>query len=122
MTRALGHIEHAGRETVRAEAPHNLALLTMTRSPHRIPRWQRLALYTSGATLLASGLSWLALHYAVGAGAGELPHPLEAWLMRLHGLAAFASLFMLGVIAGSHVPHGWRMSARHRWARQRSSG
>jgi len=92
----------------------------MTRSTHRLPRWQRRALYATGAGLLATGLLWLWLHYAVGA--GELPHPLEAWAMRLHGLAGFAALFMLGVIAGSHVPQGWRMSGRHRWAQQRDSG
>jgi hypothetical protein len=114
----------------------------MTRTAHRLPRWQRRMLYTSGTALLASGLAWLVLHYAAGAGAGELPHPLEAWTMRLHGLAAFAGLFMLGVVADSHIPRGWRMSApvrprtefrsalheaspmrrRHRWARQRHSG
>ena len=64
-----------------------------------------------GVMVLASGLLWLALHYMAGAGAGELPHPLEAWLMRAHGLAAFAGLFMLGVIGGSHIPHGWRPAA-----------
>ena len=123
MARALGHTELVEREVVRRHGPHNLALLTMTRATtHRIPRWQRLSLYTSGGLLLASGLLWLALHYMAGAGAGELPHPLEAWLMRAHGLAAFAGLFMLGVIGGSHIPHGWRMSARHRWAQQRGSG
>jgi len=94
----------------------------MTRPSHRLPRWQRRTLYASGVALLASGVLWLALHYTVGAGHGELPHPLEAWLMRLHGLAAFAGLFTMGVIAGAHIPSGWRMSGRHRWAQQRSSG
>jgi hypothetical protein len=94
----------------------------MTRHTNRLPGWHRLTLYTSGAVLLASGLLWLALHYSVGGGAGGLPHPLEAWAMRLHGLAAFAGLFVLGVIAGSHIPHGWRMSGRQRWAPQRGTG
>ena len=85
-------------------------------------RWQRLGLYGSGALLLFSGGLWLALHYGVGAGAGELPHPLEAWCLRLHGLAAFAGLFMLGALAAAHVPHGWRLSGRPRWAHQRGSG
>ena len=101
---------------------HRRDSMPMTRHSNRLPRWQRFSLYTTGGVLLATGLVWLALHYTLGAGSGELPHPLEAWMIRLHGLAAFGALFMLGVIAGSHLPHGWRMSARHRWAHQRGSG
>lgn len=89
---------------------------------HHLSPWQRRGLYLTIAVLTLTGLPWLALHYTVGAGAGELPHPLEPWLMRLHGLAAFAGLFMFGVIAGVHIPRGWRMSARLRWAKQRALG
>lgn len=88
----------------------------------RLVRWHRLGLDTAGTLLAASGLVWLAVHYAIGAGAGDLPHPLEAWCLRLHGLAAFAGVFMLGVLAAAHVPHGWRLSQRRRWAGQRTSG
>lgn len=88
----------------------------------RLARWHRLGLDAAGAVLLASGLVWLAVHYTVGAGTGELPHPLEAWCLRLHGLAAFAGVFVLGVLAAAHVPHGWRLSQRRRWAGQRTSG
>jgi hypothetical protein len=87
---------------------------------HRLVRWQRFALYISGASLLATGSVWLLLHY--GLGAAELPHPLEAWSLRLHGLAAFAGLFVLGLLAAAHIPQGWRLSHRRRWAGQRSSG
>ena len=87
---------------------------------HRLVRWQRLALYVTGALLLATGSAWLLLHYSTGA--GELPNPLEAWSLRLHGLAAFAGLFVLGVLAAAHIPQGWRLSHRRRWAGQRSSG
>ena len=80
------------------------------------------ALVGSGAALLLSGGLWLAVHHTVGAGAGELPHPLEAWAMRLHGLSAFAGLFVLGALAAAHVPQGWRWSQRPRWAGQRTSG
>jgi hypothetical protein len=102
--------------------PSNLAPVVVTRTPNHLAPWQRRTLYASGATLVASGLVWLALHYGAGAGAGELPHPLEAWAMRLHGLAGFVALFMLGVLAAGHVPHGWRISGRLRWAEQRRSG
>jgi mannose/fructose/N-acetylgalactosamine-specific phosphotransferase system component IID len=89
---------------------------------NRLARWQRLTLYLTGALLMLSGALWLVVHYSVGSGAGELPHPLESWLIRLHGFAAFVGLFMLGVLAASHVPHGWRVTRRHHWSAQRSSG
>jgi hypothetical protein len=89
---------------------------------HHLARWHRLSVYAVGALLLVTGLAWLALHYVVGAGAGEMPHPLEAWALRLHGLAAFGGLFILGVLAAAHLPHGWRLSRRHRWAHQRRTG
>ena len=89
---------------------------------HRLPRWQRLALYLCGAVLLLSGVVWLALHYSLGGGAGGLPHPLEAWSLRLHGLAAFGGLFVLGALAAAHIPQGWRLSQRRRWTGQRLSG
>jgi len=94
----------------------------VTRHAHRLAPWQRRSLYLTGALLLLSGAAWLAVHYAFGAGAGELPHPAEAWLLRLHGAGAFASLFMLGVMAAGHVPQGWRYTGRHSWDGQRSSG
>lgn len=89
---------------------------------HHLSPWQRRSLYLTITLLTLTGLPWLALHYTVGAGAGELPHPMESWLMRMHGLAAFTGLFMFGVIAGVHIPRGWRMSARLRWAKQRALG
>ena len=92
------------------------------RHAHRLAPWQRRSLYATSAVLVLTGGVWLVLHYSAGAGAGELPHPAEAWLMRLHGLAAYAGLFVLGVLAAAHVPHGWRLTARHRWAGQRGSG
>jgi len=92
----------------------------MPRHAHRLATWQRSTLYACGLVLLASGAAWLALHY--GRASTELPHPAESWLMRLHGLAGFGALFMLGVLAAHHVPHGWRLSGRHRYAGQRASG
>ncbi len=87
---------------------------------HRLVPWQRLSLYGAGATLLGSGVLWLALHYARGSDA--LPAPIEAWLMRLHGLAAFIALFAFGVLGAAHVPQGLRLSRRWRWAGQRRTG
>ncbi len=92
------------------------------RHAHRLVRWQRIALYASGGLLLATGAVWLAVHYSLGAGSGALPHRLEAWMLRAHGLAAFAGLFVLGVLAAGHIPHGWKLSHRRHWAGQRSTG
>ncbi len=90
------------------------------RSVHRLVGWQRVTLFAAGLALLATGVLWLAVHYSRAADA--LPSPLEPWAMKVHGLAAFVALFMFGVLAASHVPHGWRLSHRWRWARQRGSG
>ena len=91
---------------------------------HRLTPWHRRGVLLVGAVLLLTGLAWLALHYRGGlaAAADDLPHPLEAWALRLHGLAAYGGLFMFGVLAAAHVPAGWRLSRRPRWARQRASG
>ena len=92
------------------------------RLKHRLPGWQRWTLFASGLVLLLSGLVWLALHYVVGAGGDALPHPLEPWAMRLHGFAASVALFALGALAAAHIPHGWHLSGRPRWAGQRGTG
>jgi hypothetical protein len=78
-------------------------------------------LFGSGWALLLSGIAWLALHYVLASGDG-LPNPLEPWAMRVHGMAAIVAIFALGALSESHVPHGWRLSARNRWAGQRSTG
>jgi hypothetical protein len=97
--------------------------------PHpvlKLPSWQRRVLYITSTLLLVTGIVWLAVHYSMGAGAGELPHPLEVLCMRVHGAAAFAGLFALGMLAAAHVPAGWRVTrSAHRRAdraSQRHSG
>jgi hypothetical protein len=92
------------------------------RHVHRLQRWHRLALFGVGSLLLLTGVVWLAVHYTIGAGAGELPHPAETWALRLHGLSAFAGLFVFGLLAAAHIPQGWRLTRRHRWVGQRTSG
>ena len=89
---------------------------------HGPARWQRHCLHAVALALLGSGGGWLLAHYAFGAGAGELPHPLEPWLIKLHGLAAFFALFLLGALAAAHIPQGWRQSSRPRHASQRGTG
>jgi len=86
-------------------------------SPH-----QRLLVHVSGWLLLASGLLWLGVHYLIGAGAGELPHPMEVWAMRAHALAAWVGAFALGEIAAGHIPRGWHTTMRRRTHGQRRLG
>jgi hypothetical protein len=89
-------------------------------------RWHRWALLLTAATLLLSGLVWMGLHHGLGGGpnaaAGDVPHAAEAAWMRLHGAAGFAALFVLGVLAAGHLPQGWRLTGRQRWAGQRYTG
>ena len=89
---------------------------------HGPARWQRRGLQAVAVALMGSGGGWLLVHYALGAGAGELPHPAEPWLIKLHGLAAFFALFLLGALAAAHIPQGWRQSSRPRHAAQRGTG
>lgn len=84
---------------------------TRVASLNRVAPWQRRLLHASAWLLAASGVAWLGIHYLWGAGAGELPHPLEPWLIRLHGAAAFAALFVAGVLSAGHIPNGWRLTA-----------
>jgi len=84
--------------------------------------WQRVSTHACGVALLLTGAAWLAVHYGWGAGRGELPHPWEAWTMRLHALAALVAVFLLGALAASHVPHGWRSSWRRHLDTQRRLG
>jgi hypothetical protein len=83
---------------------------------------QRVLLHASGWLLLASGLAWLGVHYLAGAGAGGLPHPMEAWTIRAHALAAWIAAFALGEIAASHIARGWHTTMRRRTPVQRHLG
>ena len=67
--------------------------------------------------LYASGVAWIVLHYFLRQPGefGEQPHPLEIWSLRLHGAAAFASLWLFGLLWPIHVLPAWR-------ARRRASG
>lgn len=100
--------------------PSNRAPAAGPLAPVRVTRWLRATLIATGTVLLATGGAWLALRYALAS--DGLPHPLEAWLMRAHGLASLAAFFTLGALAAAHIPLGWRTSAHERWAHQRRTG
>ncbi len=71
---------------------------------------------------MLTGCAWLVLHYAIGGDMEGLPHPWEAWCMRLHGLGMVGGLFILGALAAAHVPRGWNMTRRQHNGQQRTSG
>lgn len=85
-------------------------------SANPLVRWQRYSVIGAGLSLLLSGVCWIPVHYLLGAGVGELPHPVEPWLLRWHGLSAVAGVFALGLVAAGHMSRGWALRQR------RSSG
>jgi hypothetical protein len=69
------------------------------------------------ATVWTSGAAWLLLHHC-GQRAGDFgpePSPAEPWALRLHGVAATATVALLGLLYGLHVAPGWR-ARRRRWS------
>lgn len=80
------------------------------------PRRERLV-YVVFGLLWASGVGWLVFHYFLRQSGefGEMPHPLEPWWLRLHGAAAFAGLWLIGLLWAIHLVPAWK-------ARRRSSG
>lgn len=82
----------------------------------RLTRAQRIATLVAFVLAWTSGACWLLFHYFLRV-EGEFalePHPLEQWWLRLHGLCAFALLWLGGVIWALHVRHGLRWPERRR--------
>lgn len=81
--------------------------------PRLGPR-SRQAVYSLCLLLLVTGAAWLVLHtwLRVQGPFGPEHHPLEAWLMRLHGLLALPALLGLGALLPMHVWPAWRPRLR----------
>jgi hypothetical protein len=77
-------------------------------SPRLSPRHRWWAWGILGLLWL-SGAAWLYCRYGLVQHGefGDLPHPLQGWVLRLHGLAAFASLWLLGLLWGIHITRAW---------------
>ncbi len=80
----------------------------------RLPARRELAVYVVLGALWITGAVWLLLRYFMRPTGefGEMPHPLEPWTMRLHGLAAFAVLWLLGQLWIVHIVPSWRSHRR----------
>lgn len=75
-----------------------------------LPRWLRWTLYLTTAILLASGVLWLIVRYGFRqGGADDLPHPAEPWILRVHGFAMMAGLFVYGSLLRAHMVNAWRL-------------
>lgn len=68
-------------------------------------RW---AVYGAFATLLATGIVWLAADGLKDTADGELWQALAASMLMLHGGAAMVTLLLLGALMPLHVQRGWR--------------
>lgn len=80
----------------------------------RLARGHRRFTYATIAAVWLSGVLWLVYHYAMQreGSFGPEPHPLESWWLRLHGLAAFVSLFAFGLLWGVHIRAGLAFARR----------
>jgi hypothetical protein len=88
--------------------------LTTVRDPVRLGKRRRLAVYGVGGGLWLTGVAWLIFHYFLvrKTAFGPSPHPLEHWWLSLHGLFAFATLWMFGLLWGRHIVGGWKSGGR----------
>jgi hypothetical protein len=75
----------------------------------RLGPWHQGAVYGTTAALVVSGIIWLVLHYFFAASGeyGPQIHPLEPWMLRLHGAAAMAGLIVYGSLLPVHVRRAW---------------
>jgi hypothetical protein len=83
-----------------------------------LSRRAKLAIYAVLGATWISGVTWLVLHYLLARHGefGDEPHPLESWLLALHGACAFAALWLGGWLWSAHVLPWWSSDKR------RSSG
>jgi hypothetical protein len=86
------------------------------RSPLRLSESRERWAYVIGLGTWISGALWLAFHHFVRTQTefGELPHPLEPWLIRIHTAFAFAAIWMCGVVWAAHIQPSWRQQALRR--------
>ena len=90
----------------------------MPRNSLRFPLGLRNLLWVALGGLFVTGVFWLVLHYSANLeNDSDTTHlPLEPWLLRIHGLAAYVTRLVLGAVYVRHVRPAWRAK------RNRTSG
>ena len=83
--------------------------------PVRLKRGRRWLTYGIGLGLWLTGAAWLIYHYFLRTETafGPAENPLTHWWLAAHGLFAFASLWLFGLLWGQHIVGAWK-SGRHR--------
>ncbi len=76
----------------------------------RLPGWQEVAIYAAFGALFATGLVWLWLEHFVRVTGefGPQHHPAQTWLLKGHGIAAYAFAITAGALIPVHIRLGWR--------------
>ena len=74
----------------------------------------QLTICVAGLVLWASGLLWLLLeNFFVREGAfGPEKSPVEPWALRVHGIFGALTLFLFGLLWGTHVQTAWRFGRK----------
>ena len=85
----------------------------MARAPDtiRLGYWHQFSVYGATAALVVTGALWLVFHYFLAAEGdfGPQPHPMEHWMLRLHGAAAMIGLIIYGSLLPIHVRRAWTL-------------
>lgn len=76
-----------------------------------MPRSLRTVTLLVCALLWLSGSVWMLLHYffPVVTEFGPSPNPWEPFIIRLHGILAVGTVFLLGWIASRHISEAWSL-------------
>ncbi len=79
--------------------------------PIRLSARHRRVVYASLFILWLSGALWLLFHYFLQRPGtfGDEPHVLEAWWLRLHGLAMMVVLVTAGSVVVHHAARAWQL-------------
>jgi hypothetical protein len=80
----------------------------------RMPRRHRVAVYVIVGVLWLSGCGWLYLDQFLELRGpfGAVPHPWQAPLLLIHGVAGVISLYLFGWIGARHILHWWIVGLR----------
>jgi hypothetical protein len=77
----------------------------------RLGFWHQVAVYGATGALALSGVAWLVYHFflATDGEFGPQIHPMEPWMLRLHGAAAMAGLVIYGSLLPIHIRRAWAL-------------